>query len=542
MSVIRTESRVQQTLRRIPSARATYRNPVLHGDFPDPSVIRVGERDFFAVTTSTEWAPYFPVFHSRDLVQWNRIGAVFGDRPDWATGQFWAPELSYRDGRFYVYYTARKKKGPLSIAVATATHPAGPWTDHGPLVGQQNGSIDATTAVCDGRPWLVWKEDGNALGRATTLWCQRLSDDGLSLTGPAHALMVNDAAWEDNVIEAPCVLERDGWYYLFYSGNRCCGETCRYAVGVARARSITGPWTKCERNPIMAGNAAFRGPGHGSVVTTHDRRTFYLYHAYANVAGATTVGREMMLDEIAWESDGWPSINAGAGPSQRASAPFGWRLSKDELLPFVADFKRPLDATWQWPQHQDRAAWSQHGRVLRLDVPAGQHRRQAAAVLARPARSLDYTASTGVVAQRTSRNVMASLAVYGNGANALGIGVRGTDVLVWQRKADVYHERVLGTVAGGRDVQLRIDCIWGKAYRLSYGEGAGSVTSAEVIDGSYLPPWDRGVRVALMALGKPGGSAVFSGLRIADVRAVASFRSTVDAAIARTPKRALARA
>src|SRR5262249_22134637 len=72
---------------------AAYSNPVLAGDYPDPSVIRVG-KDFWAAATSSEWGPQFPILHSRDLVNWKIIGAVFPKRPGWATGNFWAPEIS----------------------------------------------------------------------------------------------------------------------------------------------------------------------------------------------------------------------------------------------------------------------------------------------------------------------------------------------------------------------------------------------------------------------------------------------------------------
>src|SRR6058998_1304555 len=82
---------------------ATYSNPVLAGDYPDPSIIRVG-KDFWATSTSSEWGPQFPVLHSRDLVNWKITGAVFPKRPAWAIGNFWAPEIAEDHGRYFVYY------------------------------------------------------------------------------------------------------------------------------------------------------------------------------------------------------------------------------------------------------------------------------------------------------------------------------------------------------------------------------------------------------------------------------------------------------
>src|SRR4051794_37656791 len=122
--------------------RDLYENPVIPGDFPDPSIIRVG-RDYWATATSGEWSPEFPILHSNDLVNWDVVGAVFQRRPDWAAHNFWAPEISEYHGSYFVYYTARKKGGPLCVAMASAKSARGPYTDHGPLVCQEIGSIDA---------------------------------------------------------------------------------------------------------------------------------------------------------------------------------------------------------------------------------------------------------------------------------------------------------------------------------------------------------------------------------------------------------------
>ena len=105
--------------------RAVYKNPVIPGDFPDPSVIRVGE-DYWAMTTTGTWAPHFPALHSRDLVNWRIVGYVFQQKPAWVKSDFWAPEIVHDRGRFLVYYTARReegagKVGTLCVAVATAS-------------------------------------------------------------------------------------------------------------------------------------------------------------------------------------------------------------------------------------------------------------------------------------------------------------------------------------------------------------------------------------------------------------------------------------
>src|SRR5437870_7427647 len=160
-----------------PETTATFSNPVLAGDYPDPSIIRVG-KDYWATATTSEWGPQFPILHSRDLVNWKIVGAVFPKRPAWAVANFWAPEISESGGRYSVYYVGRKKDGPLSVAVATADKPEGPYTDHGPLVSQEDGSIDPMAGTGERyERWRLWKVDGNRRKRGSIIggeelpWC-----------------------------------------------------------------------------------------------------------------------------------------------------------------------------------------------------------------------------------------------------------------------------------------------------------------------------------------------------------------------------------
>ena len=229
------------TFVRTATAQVFYRNPVIADDHPDPSIIRAG-KDYWATCTSSAWGPLFPLLHSTDLVNWEQTGAVLPHRPDWATGDFWAPEISEFNGHYFVYFVARQRDGRLSVAVATAEKPGGPYTDHGPLVAQDDGSIDpAPVTDTNGIRYLIWKEDGNSRRQPTPIWAQRLNDDGTKLTGERHELIRNDADWEGGVVEGPFILRHNDWFYLFYSGNGCCGMGCNYALGVARSRWLLGP-------------------------------------------------------------------------------------------------------------------------------------------------------------------------------------------------------------------------------------------------------------------------------------------------------------
>jgi len=200
-------------------------------------------------------------------VHWTLATHVFSSaqKPAWATGDFWAPEIHQVGAHWVVYFSARDTDGKLSIGAASAADPLGPYTAlPQPLVHDANmGLIDASEFTdTDGTPYLLWKEDGNAVGQHTPIHAQRLAADGLSLTGTRATLITNDQTWEGAVTEGPFMIEHGGSYYLFYSGNSYANAS--YAVGVAKASSPTGPFTKAAA-PIVTSTSTWVGPGHNSV-------------------------------------------------------------------------------------------------------------------------------------------------------------------------------------------------------------------------------------------------------------------------------------
>jgi xylan 1,4-beta-xylosidase len=515
------------TLTTTAQRRGTYANPVVAGDFPDPSVIRVG-RDYWASATTSEWGPEYPLLHSRDLVNWELVGAIFTKRPAWAVGSFWAPELSQDRGRFFAYYVARKKGGPLCVAVATAPRPQGPYTDRGPLVCQEVGSIDPFPVNDErGRRFLFWKEDSNSVSKPTVIWAQRLSPDGTRLIGEKQEVLRNDQPWEKHatlpfgdLVEGPSVVRRGGWFYMFYSGNFCCGRECNYALGVARARKLLGPWEKYANNPILVGNDAWHCPGHGTVVDDGRGRHWLMYHAY-QPKDFVYVGRQALLDEVTWGADGWPSINGGRGPSAEASLPPGAH-AQTTAHSFFDDFKSAaLNPLWQWPQANVpdfRLEPASGGRLL-LSPSGGKAYNPAEAVLARSTTSGDYVATTVVNMRGVREAEFAGLSAYGDAENALGVSVDNKKVVIlWRREKNDYKETILtdfvNTMRGGI-VHLRMTAREGHVYRFAVSDDGRKWTDVGgEVDGSFLPPWDRGVRVALVAGGARGLPLRFESLRI----------------------------
>jgi beta-xylosidase len=502
-----------------PSAQApatpVYENPVLPGDYPDPSVIRVG-REYWATATTSQWAPIFPLLHSTDMVTWRRVSSVFQSPPAWSAGSYWAPEIAAHGGRFFIYYTARKKDGPLCVAVADAAAPQGPYTDRGPLVCQEAGSIDAMPISDEnGKRHLVWKEDGNSRKLPTPLWAQPLSPDGTKLIGERREILRNEAPWEAHLIEGPFILRRGDWFYMFYSADACCGRRCNYKLGVARARKLLGPWERHPGNPILAGNQHWRCPGHGSIVDDPSGRTFLLYHAY-HPSDFEYVGRQGLLDEVTWQADGWPAINNGNGPAQHAAASGSGATARGSMAAAADEFTEPtLDQSWQWPWNQPvpPAVDTARGGWLRLETSAAE-----VAVAARPTLAGDYTATAAIDAASIGPGERAGLAAFGNADNLLAVTVererprqgRGAalTVSVWRRQKGEQTTLATDTIGAGGTIRVRLDARDRTRFQFAVStDGREWKTVAADADGAYLPPWDLAVRVALLVSGKNASAA-----------------------------------
>ena len=313
------------TARPAPAPTATFRNPVLDENFPDPGLLRVG-KVYHAYSTNSSNANV-PHAVSRDLVHWEAAGDAMPVLPGWTRGgRTWAPEVTQIGKTFALYFTAQDDaSGRQCIGVATAASPAGPFKDTSgkPLVCQiaEGGSIDASPFQdADGKRYLLWKNDGNCCNQTTNLYLQPLSPDGLKLTGKASTLIQNFQLWEGNVIEAPTLYRAGGVYYLLYSAGPY--DSDLYAVGYATATRVTGPYKKAPENPILVSKGEVAGPGHQTVVTDGAGRTWLAYHAWTAGRTSDAVGgyRSLRLDPVTF-SGGRVKV---AGPTlapQRAPTP-----------------------------------------------------------------------------------------------------------------------------------------------------------------------------------------------------------------------------
>ena len=293
-----------------------YRNPVLDNDAPDPSVVRIADGTYYAYTTQAYFGAQFvnvPILHSSDLLSWELAGDAFPENPEWAVrspGDMWAPHMAkWDDGSFRLYFSAsRRDTGEMAIGVATAPSPIGPFTDAGgPIVtGEAFSAIDPFVLEAGARHYLYWGSAGDPIR------VQELSDDGLHVIGEPTEILQPSGGTYEGLVEGAWVTVHEGLYYLWYSGDACCGAEAHYAVLVARSDSAVGPYVRNPDNPILEANETFDAPGHISAIGGPDGNDWMIYHAMVR---PDTSFRSLFLDRIDWV-DGWPVVNDGNGPSQ----------------------------------------------------------------------------------------------------------------------------------------------------------------------------------------------------------------------------------
>jgi beta-xylosidase len=301
-------------LRADSSGQATYTNPVIDQNFPDPSVLTVGGV-YYAFSTNI-FGENMPCERSKNLVDWTELPDAMPNLPDWAKpGKTWAPDVyAKRRAKLYVVYFCALDRATNEQAVGAAEGSAsdGPFTTPPgtvPLVEQASagGAIDPSSFVdSNGTHYLVWKNDGNSRGQDTWLWIQKLADDGLHLVGEPVRLIKEDQPWEGKVVEAPTLLKHGRKYYLFYSANDY--GSCNYAVGYAVSDNVAGPYNKPTLSPFLSSNAGACGPGGEDMVKAHDGSTWMVYHVWAK--GPRSY-RCMFIDRVRWNGD-TPTIE---GPS-----------------------------------------------------------------------------------------------------------------------------------------------------------------------------------------------------------------------------------
>jgi alpha-N-arabinofuranosidase len=353
----------------------TYTNPIIPGFHPDPSICRVGE-NYFLVTSSFEYFPGVPLFHSRDLVHWRQIGHVL-TRPsqlsfaDWRpSGGIFAPTIRYHDGIFYMITTNMSGGGNFYLHTRD---PYGEWSE--PIWVDQSGIDPSLHFDDDGRVYLT----SNWIGRfpppdeidpTDPVWGIQQSEiditTGKRLTEPQRIW----AGTGGRFPEAPHLYKINGRYYLMIAEG---GTELCHMVTIARSDTPWGPWESCPHNPILthrSQQSPFQAIGHADLIEASDGSWWLVCLGIRppSMPYCAHLGRETFLAPVRWDDAGWPVVGQqGRLRVEMDSPAFGpvtW-----ERAPERDDFNAPhLSVHWNFLGVPDAAAWSLTDRpgALRL--------------------------------------------------------------------------------------------------------------------------------------------------------------------------------
>ena len=216
----------------------TYTNPIIHADYSDPDVIRVGE-DFYMTSSSFNTVPGLPVLHSKDLVNWELINHALPKlvpeqhfrTPQHGNG-VWAPSLRYHEGEFYIYWG----DPDFGIYMVKTDNPAGEWSEP-VLVKAGKGLIDSSPLWDDdGRAYLVHAYARSRSGINSVLVVQEMNEEGTKVIG--DPVLVFDGHEGNRVVEGPKFLKRGDWYYIMAPAGGV-AEGWQLAL---RSKNVFGPY------------------------------------------------------------------------------------------------------------------------------------------------------------------------------------------------------------------------------------------------------------------------------------------------------------
>ena len=302
-----------------PISEYEYRNPILAGYYPDPSICRVGD-DYYLTNSTFAHFPGLPIFHSKDMVNWTQIGNAI-DRPDQLpydgagiSRALFAPAISYHDGLFYLVCTMIDAGGNFLI---TAEDPAGPWSD--PIWLDFDG-IDPSLYFDEstGRVWMlnngVPPDNAPLYDGHRAVWIQEWDIAARQLIGP-RKIIVNggvDLSTQPVWIEGPHIYRRGDWYYLNCAEG---GTSVNHSQVIFRSKAPDGLYVPFTDHPTLTQRDLDPDRSHPVTCTGHadfeigpDGNWWSIFLACTPYEGGHyNTGRQTFLLPVTWKDD-WPLI------------------------------------------------------------------------------------------------------------------------------------------------------------------------------------------------------------------------------------------
>ena len=430
-----------------------YSNPIIKGMNPDPSICRVGE-DYYLVTSSFHYFPGVPLYHSKDLVNWEQIGHVLSresqlplkDARSWSG--IYAPTIRHHNGRFYMITTNCSANGNF---IVTSDDPRGEWSD--PMWINMPG-ID---------PDLFWDEDGTCWytgsGNDGIVQCRINPDTGEQLSEPRMIWYGTGGRYP----EAPHIYKKDGWYYLLMSEG---GTEFGHNVTIARSRFADGPYESAPHNPILTHfkqktqGSPVQGIGHADFVQAHDGSWWLVFLGFRIQGGQHhLMGRETFLAPVRWAENEWPVVNATGDLALEMDVP---TLPQQPFKPRQArnEFDSPLGAEWSWIRNPDFSRYVIGDGMLRLYGTAYDLNEPSASptFVGFRQQDIDFTAQTCLRLGNARKDDCAGMTVFMDSGSHYDVYIRkaGGKNVVGIRYAMGALNHVEETPVSGSKVYLRI--------------------------------------------------------------------------------------
>lgn len=337
-----------------------FTNPVITGFHPDPSVCRVGS-DYYLVTSSFEYFPGIPIFHSTDLVNWKQLGHVLTRESQLPLTRIYslgpsqgifAPTIRYHQGRFYVITTNITTTKNFYV---WADHPEGPWSE--PIIIEDWGGID---------PSLFFDEDGkvyiSGTGAFGTDEPEGIYQAELDIES-GKLLSEKQLIWKGtggSSPEGPHLYKINGWYYLLIAEG---GTEYGHMVTISKSRSPYGPFDSNPNNPILSNRSSdkpIQATGHADLVQAADCTWWAVFLGIRPVGYPKRhhLGRETNLASVQWTEEGWPIIG-NAGRAEVEYDVLSLPLGNPEQWQGHEDFNNPiLSPVWNFYRNPPVGSWS----------------------------------------------------------------------------------------------------------------------------------------------------------------------------------------
>ncbi|WP_128102219.1 glycoside hydrolase family 43 protein [Paenibacillus sp. DCT19] len=402
-----------------------FQNPVLPGFYPDPSAIRVGE-DYYLVTSSFEYFPGVPLFHSKDLVNWRQLGHIL-DRPSQLNLDhiapsmgIWAPTIRYHNGIFYMITTYVDNEKQQHNFYVTATDPAGDWSD--PVWLEDAPGIDPSLFFDDGRVYYTGNRvppGGQEYPKHMDIWLQEIDLSQGRLVGEKCSIW-QGALKVAHAQEGAHLYKIGKWYYVTVAEG---GTGHTHAVTIARSRNVKGPYEGHKANPILTHRHLGRefpivNVGHGELVETQHGE-WWMFCLASRTAGGyyRNLGRETFLAPVIWENE-WPVVSPGKGMLEFETVAPNLPEHTWEIPSVREDFDvAELSPVWNFLRTPRGEFWSltEHPGYLRLKLKPEQLIEQGnPSFIGRRQQHLSFIAAVSLIFEPQANGEVAGLVLLHN--------------------------------------------------------------------------------------------------------------------------------